>query len=119
MHATIEKLMQGDDRIVGYFVAAKARWAKILKDVHDTSVQTLAERLTDEQMWFEHHCGGRWDGQEVMAWTAFASLYTTAAGFDGNADSARKLAKAFLASMCSIEVKGLAGRAAKSYGVDA
>lgn len=111
--------MHGDDSVVGYFVAAKERWAKILKDVNDVSVQTLSKRLTDEQMWFEHHCGGRWDGQEVMAWTAFASLYTTEAGFEDNAGAASKLARAFDASMCSIEVKGLAERAAKSYGVDA
>ncbi|MHB8385261.1 hypothetical protein [Metallibacterium sp.] len=119
MHTTIEKLMHGDVSIVSYFVAAKERWTKILKDAHGATVQTLAKRLTDEQMWFEHHCGGRWDGQEVMAWTAFASLYTTQAGFGDNADAARKLARAFDASMCSIEVKGLAKRAAKSYGVDA
>ena len=56
-------------------------------------------------------------GLEVMAWTGFASLYTTAAGYDGNEHRPEKLLKAFEASMVSVEVKGHARTAAKAYYV--
>ena len=40
-----------------------------------------------------------------MAWSAFAHLYSCSAGFGDNMSSARKLAEAFEASYCSMEVK--------------
>ena len=88
-----------------------------MKEIPATSVEALAKRLTTEQFWFENHCGGRWEGQEIMAWSAFGSLYTTDNGFDDNDVAAQNLAKAFKSSMCSIEVKGYARRAAESYGI--
>lgn len=116
MHDTIERLINGDKSVVDNFVEAKARWSRILVNVRTEDVKDLAARITTEQSWFERHCGGRWPGQEVMVWAAFASLYTTAGGFEENAESAKKLAKAFAASMCSLEVKSGARAAAESYG---
>lgn len=120
MHSTIERLMNGDTQIPQYFVSAKERWEKILSGISTVSVADLAEKLTAEQSWFEHHCGGRWKGQEVMVWTGFASIYDTTDGYDrtgrGIAE-AIKLAKAFESSMCSLEVKSKAHKAAMSYHV--
>jgi len=118
MHDTIEKLMAGDLAIPGYFTAAQAHWKTLLHDIDTVSVDDLAKRLSSAQTWFESHCGGRWMGQELMEWTGFASMYSTQSGWDGNEARGVKLAKAFEASMCSIEVKGLARKAAKSYYLD-
>jgi ABC-type molybdenum transport system ATPase subunit/photorepair protein PhrA len=118
MHSNIEKLMKNQEPVGEYFAQAAARWKDILSDISTISVQDLARKLTTEQMWFEHHCGGRWDGQEVMVWTGFASIYNTQTGYDDESKAAAaKLLEAFGASMCSVEVKGGAKEAAKSYYV--
>ncbi|WP_298702594.1 hypothetical protein [uncultured Variovorax sp.] len=118
MHDTIEKLMAGDQAVPGHYATAHAHWKTLLQDIDTVSVEDLAKRLSSAQSWFERHCGGRWPGQEVMVWTGFASMYSTQSGWDGNEAAGTKLAKAFEASMCSIEVKGGARRAARSYHVD-
>lgn len=58
---------------------------------------------------------GRWVGQEVMVVSGLAGLYTTATGFDGRLDRARLLYDAFQSSYCSIEVKSIAEKVARSY----
>lgn len=118
MHTTIEMLMKGDQSVPENFMAAAGRWKDLLADIDDVDVGTLARRLTDNQMWFEHNCGGRWVGQEVMVWTGFAHLYSTHTGWDGNESRGEKLAAAFSTSMVSLEVKGGARRAAKSYSIE-
>ena len=118
MHDSIEKLMAGDQAVAGYYEAAHTHWQTLLRDIDSVSVEDLAARLSSAQSWFERHCGGRWLGQEVMVWTAFATMYSTQSGWDGNEARGVKLAQAFAASMCSVEVKGGARRAAKSYYLD-
>lgn len=81
MHSNIEKLMAGDQNIPQYFAAAKAQWTSLLEDISTVDVSELANKLTHAQSWFEHHCGGRWYGQEVMVWTGFASIYSTRDGY--------------------------------------
>ncbi|MBC3873489.1 hypothetical protein [Undibacterium flavidum] len=118
MHKNIEKLMAGNANIPEYFVQASKKWEEVLADISSVSEEKLAERLSNIQFWFEQNCGGRWDGQEVMVWTAFASIYSTATGYDraarGEAE-ARKLLNAFTKSMVSLEVKFGAKKAAASY----
>ena len=43
MHYTIERLMKGDAHVTGHYVAAKQRWAEILRNVDDIDVATLAQ----------------------------------------------------------------------------
>ncbi|WP_233889692.1 hypothetical protein [Paraburkholderia flagellata] len=108
MHQTIELLMENEKPVGEYFAAAKQRWSEILADITEVSVEELAERLTREQFWFEHHCGGRWVGQEVMVWSGFASIYATTEGYDCEGLTRReaaKLAQAFARSMVSVEVR--------------
>jgi hypothetical protein len=118
MHRTIEKLMNNVEPVGNYFAAAKAKWNEILADVAVVPAAELAERLSHSQSWFERHCGGRWDGQEVMVLTGFASIYDVGIGYDREGrgkPEAVKLAEAFELSMCSLEVKGAAREVARSY----
>ena len=116
MHSIIEQLMTGNTNVVGWFKSAKAHWEEVLVDIESVTVTELAQRIGGEQRWFENHCGGRDNGQDIMVWTGFASLWSNDAGYeDGKEQQARKLLAAFQASHCSIEVKGDAEDAAKSY----
>ncbi len=115
MHYTIKRLLSGDRDLVGHYVAARQRWASILESADSRSVDLLSRRLTDEQGWFEHNCGGRWEGQEVMVWSGFGHLYDRQIGFDRNRELVFRMFDAFMSSFCSVEVKWHAERAADSY----
>lgn len=115
MHYSIEKLIIGDSNIVGYFAAASTRWKSILASPDANSVSTLASRLGSEQSSFEHECGGRWIGQEIMVLVGIAQFYTTAEGFGDDEERAKLVYEALRASYCSIEVKGHADIVARSY----
>ena len=116
MHYTIERLMNGDPSVVDSYMAAKAHWQGIFQNLEEISVADLAREISNEQYWFENHCGGRWPGQEVMAYTAFATIYTVQSGWNGNEHLGQKIAAAFAASHCSVEVKGAAREAARACG---
>lgn len=119
MHETLEKLLNGDAQIVHYYETAKRKWDEFFKAHQNASTAEWAQWLTDKQIvFFEHQCGGRTPGQEVMAWSGYGALYDTHVGFEDNLPQARKLAAAFAQSMCSLEVKGQAARAAASFGLD-
>lgn len=114
----IENLKRGNAAIVGLFVAAENLWNQLLPDIQDLSVEDLGNRLQRSQGDFIRACGGRNLGKAVMAWSAFAHLYSYRAGFGHNIASAKKLAQAFEASGCSTEVKSDAREAANLYGVE-
>jgi hypothetical protein len=120
MHYTIERLLTGDTTVPTHFELARDKWNELFEGKFDATVSDWARWLTDQQiMFFEHRCGGRWEGQEVMAWSGFGSLYSIKLGFtEDTRKLAIKLAKAFAQSSCSIEVKGAARRAALSYHLD-
>lgn len=114
----IERLKQGDREIVDYFTAGEEKWKELLSDIREVGVEALGKRLQKSQYDFERLCGNRELGKSVMAWSAFAHLYSCSAGFGDNMSSARKLAEAFEASYCSMEVKFGVKEAAKFYGVE-
>ena len=113
MEYTIEALIKGDPEVAQHYARGAKRWVAILRA--DLSEASLAMRLRIEQLWFEKHCGGRYLGQEVMAFTGIAHLYSTAEGFGDNQETARRVSDAIQASTCSAEVKGVADRMAKLY----
>ncbi len=113
MEYTIEALVKGDPEIAHHYARGAKRWVVILRT--NPSGLPLAERLPIEQAWFEINCGGRRLGQEVMAVTGIARLYSTADGFGDNQETARRVSDAIQASTCSAEVKGVADRMAKLY----
>ncbi len=113
MEYTIEALVKSDPEIALHYARGAKRWVVILRgDPYEVS---LAMRIPIEQLWFEKHCGGRYLGQEVMAVTGIAHLYTTADAFGDNRETARRVSDAIQASTCSAEVKGVAERMAHLY----
>ncbi len=120
MRDTIERLLNGDTSVVADFQRAKEKWSELFDAKPDAPVAEWAAWLSAKQIpFFEHRCGGRWPGQEIMTWSGFATLYDKGTGFtDENRARARKLAKAFAGSSCSVEVKGGAINAAQFYHLD-
>ncbi|MEO6812182.1 MAG: hypothetical protein ABI353_23995 [Isosphaeraceae bacterium] len=115
MHFTIELLISGDQNVNKYYQAAVERWKDIWSRPASTEVIDLATMLSREQAWFEHHCGTRWIGQEIMVVSGFGMLYSTRVGFADQVEQAQLLYDAFQRSMCSIEVKVIARDMAESY----
>ena len=118
MEQTIEELIKGNGEIANFYRLARERGDGILGNAgRPIDVTKLADRLRDEQLWFEKNCGGRHIGQEVMAVVGIAHLTSEPDGFGENAPTALAVANAFEASMCSVEVKSMAMRVAALYDV--
>lgn len=115
MHHTIDLLLKQDENVLEYYQTALDKWKEILESSDALSVEALAQRLFAEQLWFEHNCGTRWVGQEIMVITGISQFYDLSKGFEDNLDKAILVYKAFMASYCSIEVKGVAKDVARSY----
>ena len=117
MHYTIELLIQGNKHVFDYYENAKRKWQEIMSDNPLADSDELSKILTYSQFWFEHNCGSRWIGQEIMVVTGISQFYTTDCGFDENQNRAKALLvyEAFMKSYCSLEVKGVAEDVAKSY----
>ena len=118
MRDIIEELKNGNTQIVDFFVVAEEKWKDLLHDIRDVEIGTLAKRLQLAQGDFERICGSRNLGKTMMPWSGFAHLYSCQVGYEGKGPSAYKLAQAFEASCCSIEVKSEAKTAANLYGVE-
>lgn len=113
MLSTIEALIKGDFEVAQHYARGAKRWQAILGA--NPSGLPLEQQLPIEQAWFEINCGGRHLGQEVMAVTGIAHLYSAADGFGDNQETAQRVSAAIQASTCSVEVKELARRAAQIY----
>ncbi|MEA1905005.1 MAG: hypothetical protein U9M97_03895 [Candidatus Hadarchaeota archaeon] len=119
MQQILEELKNGNTKIVSFFVESDKKWAELLSDVDALNVDDLAKKLGAAQFEFERICGGdRYLGKTIMGWSGFAHLYSCQVGFEENGPRAYKLAQAFEKSMCSLEVKFAAKRAAKEYSVN-
>lgn len=115
-HYTLENILRNNKGIVDNYQEAVKLWNEIWKDPKSETVEGLADLLSSKQLTFEANCGGRYLGQEVMAWSGFAQLYDTISGFTAeNKEKAIRLKEAFQASHCSLEVISIAEEAAKSY----
>ena len=105
-------------QVVSHYKNAKKKWAEIIKDNPSFNIEKLAKDLSGYQLWFEHNCGGRWEGQEIMVVVGIGQFYTTAAGFEGESlKKARAVYEGFRRSFCSIEVKGCAETIAANYSL--
>jgi hypothetical protein len=125
MHYTIQKLIEGNTEVVNYYKRAKEIWDEINQKIdikNESNIKTLAQDLTHRQIVdFEHDCGGRNIGQEIMAWYGIAQYYTVEDGFGSEPDrlqSAKNVYEAFQRSSCSLEVKSAANDAAKFYDLE-
>lgn len=114
---TLEKLINGEADIVENYNNARQLWDEIKESNAYNSVDNLAQELTNRQLQFEHRCGGRWIGQEIMALVGIGQFYSSEIGFDAALDDAIKVKNAFARSYCSLEVKWHAEKAVKIFGL--
>jgi hypothetical protein len=116
MTETIEALIKGNARVVGYYERAAERWRKLLLGLSPSDVDEIADRATYAQDGFEMDCDhDRGLGKEIMAVVAIAHLYDTRPGFGDNLDMAEAVHQALQRSSCSVEVKATAREIAKVY----
>ncbi|MUG71946.1 hypothetical protein [Paenibacillus validus] len=115
---TIESLINGDTAIVDNYQNAFRLWQEIWENPESDTADGLARILTVRQITFEHQCGGRWIGQEIMVAVGYGQFYSNADGFGENAERATMVKVAFSRSSCSLEVKGEARRMARIYNLE-
>jgi len=117
MISILEELKSGNTDIVRAFKDCNDLWKEIFSDPKNSEESALAKVVSTKQFKFEHIVGETYLGKVVMAWSGFAHLYDESNGLDNNSKLAVKLHKAFGKSMCSLEVKLAANRAAEMYSV--
>lgn len=116
---TIQALLGEEQGLISFYAESTKLWEEMWNNSQSESVEGLSGLLTNMQMRFENRCGGRYLGQEIMAWSGFGHLYDTGIGFDGtNQERANRLVDAFRNSSCSLEVIAHADKAAESYYVE-
>ncbi|HVY85527.1 MAG TPA: hypothetical protein VG943_10370 [Caulobacterales bacterium] len=118
MHELLERLGRGDARIMEMCGRANRAWSEFFSELETADVGTLSARLGFFQPAIEKIFESKSLGETMMAWTAFANLYDTKAGWGAKEKRARDLVWAFLNSNCSAEVKEEARSAAISYGLE-
>jgi len=118
MHELLERLGRGDTRILDMCARANAAWSGFFEELETCDVGTLSARLGFFQPTIIKIFDNAPLGESMMAWTAFACLYDTKAGFGAKERRALELVTAFARSHCSAEVKSEARSAAISYGLD-
>jgi hypothetical protein len=115
---TVINLLNNED-VNEYYQNAVDLWGKIWKDYRSLSVGGLSEILEQEQLIFEHRCGGKHLGQEIMVWSGFGLLYDIHLGFENeNKEKALMLKKAFEMSSCSLEVKWRVKEVTKIFNLE-
>lgn len=115
MHFTIERLINGDTTLPLNYTTAVKKWREILANVNATDPSAIAALASQNQMWFEKHCGGSWEGLEVMAWAGICMYYTNTTGFGDNIDAARAMYNGLVSSNCSMEIERHARDVAQLY----
>lgn len=111
--------MRGETLLASRFQAAQTFWDNFFVQYDGLSDDELAKQLSDSQFSYERLFDGeRSIAKETMALTAIASLYDEQEGFADNQERARRLAKAFLLSSTSLEVKSYARRVIAAYHLD-
>jgi hypothetical protein len=97
MYYTQQELMNGNSNIAEYYKNAKKLWEEI-----DIESPDLSNELKHKQNEFEHACGGRTLGKEIMAWSGLI-LYMNKE--EKNIEAATKIYTALAKGSCSQEVK--------------
>lgn len=118
MHELLERLGRGDARILDMCTRANGAWVEFFEELRTADVGTVSARLGFFQPQIARIFDNPTLGESMMAWTAFAALYDTKAGWGANEHRALELCTAFARSNCSAEVKAEARAAAISYELD-
>lgn len=114
---TLEELINGNNEIVQYYSNARQIWLQIRESEQFQNIDSLAQELTNRQFEFEHQCGGRWLGQEIMAAVGIGQFYNSHVGFEATMEDVMKVKDAFMQSYCSLEVKWHAERIAGIFNL--
>lgn len=128
MFFTLNELIEGNNEITTWYQNALSLWEEILKpfDLKNPSqFSPISKILLEKQGKFEHECGGRTIGKEIMAISAIIQYYKINTGFEDEWDQpnafrkikAKTIYNAIQFSGCSLEVKSNAKRIAKTYGL--
>lgn len=115
MHELLERLGRGDSAILDMCARADQAWTAFFVELHTADVGTLSARLGFFQPIIVKIFDSPSLGESMMAWTAFANLYDTKAGWGPNEQRVMELVTAFGRSNCSAEVKAEAQSAVISY----
>jgi hypothetical protein len=118
MHELLERLGRGDAAILGMCARADQAWTAFFAELQSADVGTLSARLGFFQPTIVQIFDSSSLGESMMAWTAFANLYDTKAGWGANEQRVMELVTAFARSNCSNEVKAEARSAVISYELD-
>lgn len=118
MHELLQRLGRGDARVLEMCAKANQAWTDFFEELRTADVGTLSARLGFFQPTIEKIFESPGFGETMMAWTAFANLYDTQAGWGANEQRALELIAAFARSNCSEEVKSEARSAVISYELD-
>lgn len=118
MHELLERLGRGDTKALDMCARANQAWTDFFTELESADVGTLSARLGFFQPAIERIFESPGFGQSMMAWTAYANLYDTHAGWGAHEKRARELVGAFARSNCSAEVKSEAVAAAISYELE-
>ena len=118
MHELLERLGRGDTRILDMCARANQAWSDFFTELETADLGTLSARLGFFQPALAKIFESPTLGESMMAWTAFANLYDTKAGWGRNEKRALELYAAFARSNCTSEVKEEAKAAAISYELD-
>ncbi|MEN1895635.1 hypothetical protein [Staphylococcus nepalensis] len=116
MKMTLEKLINNDSEILEYYQNANKLWEKIWNSKESENEKDLAKIISSYQYDFEEKCGGRWIGQEIMAWSAYAYLLKTTDNFPDT--KLKKLNNAFKNSFLSSEIYAEIDNAKKALYLD-
>ncbi|PEF30379.1 hypothetical protein CON39_11960 [Bacillus thuringiensis] len=113
MISTVTALLDGKEGILACYQEAKQIWEKIWADPKSETVEGLSDLIFFHQSTFEHSCGGRYLGQEVMVLSSFMMFYDIGAGFEGNEEKVERLKEAFNKAHVSFEIESMAQKFAK------
>lgn len=96
MMGVLEQLIGGNAEVVRWFQNARQLWEEIDQDVGQGDPAALQQAMHDRLWRFEHECGGRDLGQEVMAYVGVGRFHSTAGGFEDNIDAAKAVYQGLL-----------------------
>lgn len=117
-YQTIKNLLEGNVDTVEYYNNARRIWKDIRESEHFGSVESLAQEISRRESEFNHKCGGRELGEELLAYVGIGQFYSYSPdfGLDANIEEVTKIKDAIEMSMCRFEVKAKAEGAAKFFG---
>ena len=120
MIEAIKALLHKDELVAECFEAAREFWVKFLEGKENFDQEQFAKALSHAQWSFEQNAfgGNRRLGKRAMPYTLLGLLYDSESGFEDDRLLAANVAKGFLRSSCSLEVKAAARAAIDLFGLE-